>query len=177
MQISDLEAEDGVAREVEIDQEPGMRAPIKMVDPKLPSQDEVDEHCLTHLPYRNWCRHCVRGKGRAADHKTADRQDGLPEVHMDYCFMSMANGEMDTIIVVRERSSRMTMATVVPLKGASNEFVARRVLAFIKELGLETSPLVLKSDQEPAIADVLDEVARRRTAKTVGLGCGNCNQR
>ena len=44
----------------------GVRNPRKMLGPKLPSQREVEEHCLTHLPYRNWCSHCVQGKGKAA---------------------------------------------------------------------------------------------------------------
>ena len=32
--------------------------------PKLPTPQEVYEHNLTHLPYRSWCCHCVRGKGK-----------------------------------------------------------------------------------------------------------------
>ena len=28
----------------------------RIVDPKLPSQKEVEDHCQRgHLPYRNWC--------------------------------------------------------------------------------------------------------------------------
>ena len=42
------------------------------------------------------------------------------------------------------------MASVVPLKGASHEFPARRLVACFKELGLEAHDLVLKSDREPA---------------------------
>ena len=33
-------------------------------DPRLPTQKEVDEHNLTHVPYRNWCPHCVKGAAR-----------------------------------------------------------------------------------------------------------------
>ena len=33
-------------------------------DPRLPSQKEVGEHNFTHLPYRNWCPHCVRRRGK-----------------------------------------------------------------------------------------------------------------
>ena len=33
-------------------------------DPRLPSKTEVVNHCLTHVPYRNWCPHCVWGRGR-----------------------------------------------------------------------------------------------------------------
>ena len=34
----------------------------KAVAPKIPikpSQEEVDAHMLTHLPFRSWCPHCV----------------------------------------------------------------------------------------------------------------------
>jgi len=40
----------------------------KLVDPKLPSREEVETHEMTHLPYRNWCRHCVMGRGVEAPH-------------------------------------------------------------------------------------------------------------
>ena len=54
-----LEAEDEVIR--------------KLVDPKLPTKEEVERHHLMgHLPYRNWCPVCVRAKGKERDHK----QDG-----------------------------------------------------------------------------------------------------
>ena len=29
----------------------------KLGNPKLPSADEIDDHCKTHLPYRCWCKH------------------------------------------------------------------------------------------------------------------------
>ena len=98
----------------------GVRNPRKMLDPKLPSQREIDEHCLAHLPYRNWCPHCVAGKGKAAPHfKRKSREDSLPEIHFDYCFMSTADQPLVTILVAKERETKMTMATMVPMKGGS----------------------------------------------------------
>ena len=32
--------------------------------PVLPSEAEVEQYELTHLPFRNWCRHCERAKGK-----------------------------------------------------------------------------------------------------------------
>ena len=53
------------------------------------------------------------------------------------------------------------------MKGASHEYPARRVIAFIKELGLEAHDLVLRSDQEPALQDLLNLIGRKRIpAKT-----------
>ena len=30
--------------------------------PAKPSAEEVEKHMVTHLPFRDWCPHCVRGK-------------------------------------------------------------------------------------------------------------------
>ena len=35
----------------------------KMKDPRLPSVEEVEQHCLRgHIPYRDWCHVCVCGR-------------------------------------------------------------------------------------------------------------------
>ena len=66
---------------------------------------------------------------------------------MDYCFLGSEGSTKETVLVVRERPHRMTMSTIVPVKCVSLERTVRRTLAFIKEFGLEGSPIVLKSDQ------------------------------
>ena len=104
--------------------------------------------------------------------KQPARTDGLTEIHFDYCFMSTEGNPLATILVAKEKASKMSMATVVPLKGGSIEFPARRVLAFLKEIGLEGADVVLKSDQEPAIKDLLNNIAKRRSA-TSKLETGN----
>ena len=58
----------------------------------------------------------------------------------------------------------MTLATVVPMKGASVEYPVRRTLTFLKEIGLEGADVVFNSDQEPALKDLLNTIAARRTA-------------
>ncbi len=35
----------------------------KVMDPKEPTAAERKKHEATRLPFRNWCRHCVRGRG------------------------------------------------------------------------------------------------------------------
>ena len=60
---------------------------------RLPSRQEVQEHELTHIPYRSWCVHCVRGAGRSDAHRRRARQDEEErEQHtttwsIDYAFM------------------------------------------------------------------------------------------
>ena len=48
--------------------EPGTRKTIRVATPYKPSQAEVDDHYLTHLPYRSWCKHCIRGRGKETSH-------------------------------------------------------------------------------------------------------------
>ena len=61
--------------------------------PRLPSRQEVQEHELTHIPYRSWCVHCVRGAGRSDAHRRRARQGEEQKAqHMttwsiDYAFM------------------------------------------------------------------------------------------
>ena len=57
-------------------------------DPGQPSARKIAEHAVTHLPYRSWCPHCVRGLGRNAMHRhTAKETRSIPLVAVDYCFM------------------------------------------------------------------------------------------
>ena len=71
----------------DMDGEAGKRVVRKLLDPILPSQAEVREHELTHLPYRNWCPHCIKGKGKEMGHHRKSRdEEGLAEYHLDYCF-------------------------------------------------------------------------------------------
>ena len=64
-----------------------------MVDPRLPTEEEVANHELTHLPYRNWCPACVKAKGQDLDHRGAlDKEKKLSEYCFDYCFQEMSSG-------------------------------------------------------------------------------------
>ena len=143
----------------------GLRNPRKLHGPKLPSKKEVEDQNLSgHMPYRSWCSFCVMGRVKAAPHYKQTRGDGLPELHVNYCCMATENKPLATILVSTETTSKMVMATVVPMKGASVEFPVKRCLGFLKEIGLGNADVVLKSDQENAIMDVLSNVARRRSA-------------
>ena len=136
------------------DLESGSRKPRKLQDPKLPSPEEIRAHELTHLPYRSWCIHCVRGKGKSMDHRKQERCEGRGEEHLDYCFMGgREDDQTKCVVIAKDRTTKMIMSSVVPTKGGKDEFPARRIVAFIKELGLEHVDLTLKGDQEPALRD------------------------
>ena len=63
----------------------------KMMDPCLPTRTEIEEHRMTHLPFRSWCTFCVKGRGVERGHFRTERdQDAVGEMHLDYCFPSGA---------------------------------------------------------------------------------------
>ena len=83
----------------------------KLGDPRLPTDKEKEDHERTHLPFRNWCYHCVRGKGRDLDHRKAvDEERGLSEYSFDYCFPGDEFGFKLTVLVGRERTTGMTLS-------------------------------------------------------------------
>ena len=78
-----------------------------MQSPGKPSPEEVEHHNLTHLPYRSWCRHCVRGRKKELPHKVTHRDGGdLPEVHLDFCCLVEEEAGQNLIaLVARMRDS------------------------------------------------------------------------
>ena len=146
-----------------------VRRPKKIADPKKPSEDEVREHELTHLPFRSWCWTCVHGRGRSMPHRRKEDERGLPEIHMDFAFLGDRDksGETRPCLVVREAATRMTMATMLPDK-TGDRFVVDRILAFLSEIGYFHGDVIAKSDQEPAMKRILDEVGKERAARGGG---------
>ena len=72
-------------------------------DPGAPTKQEVEDHkARNHLPYRAWCPHCVRGKGKSLAHQAleAEKDHTLPTVSMDYCFMGQPDDETTMPILV-----------------------------------------------------------------------------
>ena len=142
----------------------------KLINPRMPTKDEVEAHEMTHLPFRNWCRHCVKGRGVETGHRKVAREEGgLPEVHVDFAFPTSVVGTDGLIVVVaKERNSRMLLSEVIPRKGTVGKFAATRVVAFIRELGYGSAPIIMKSDQEPAILALVNDIAKYRApAQTV----------
>ena len=102
------------------------------------------------------------------EHRKGQREKIVKELHVDYWFMG-CKGETATrcIVVAKDFHSKSVMSSVVPLKKACHEYPARRITALMKELGLEAHDLVLTSDQEAALQDLLNLIGRKRIlAKT-----------
>ena len=54
-------------------------APKIIRDPGQPSEKERREHSMTHVPYRSWCPHCVRGRAKGRLRRRLQDQE-VPEM-------------------------------------------------------------------------------------------------
>ena len=69
-------AEDTGGGAPEAEEEPEEAREVRA--PPIPvtlSRAEVLQHRLKHHPYRSWCPHCVRGKGREDKHMRSTQKD------------------------------------------------------------------------------------------------------
>ena len=163
--------EDGepMPEEEDVGGEAGQRRTKKLGDPVRPKDEEVKEHELTHLPFRNWCRHCVRGRGKEMPHEKSKEHGEMLEFHMDFMFPGEEKdpGNTLTVLTAKERHTGMAMATVVPSK-TTGRFVTERVVAFLAEVGGLHGDIIIKSDQEEAIKSIVNAVTRMKFEKGSG---------
>ena len=157
--------EEDAEEEKEDAAENGMRRCVKMQDPKLPSKAEVEEHELTHLPYRSWCRHCVRGRGKELPHKKSLEDPTVHEFHFDWSFPGEEKGgETLKVMVGRMRGEKMVMSSVHPTK-STGEFMAKRIMAFLRECGCEMVDITIKTDQEPVMITMVQSLCQERAKR------------
>ena len=155
-----VEDDEGIGTEPaegQVEARPAMRRKVA----RPPTEEEVRRHRATHLPFRSWCPECIAGAANDWPHlrRTESEKLEVAEVHLDYCFPRDAiGGESVVVLVARDRETKMTTAHVVPAKGADIEWIAEQVCRDLLKFG-HHGDLVLKSDQEPAITELLREVA------------------
>ena len=133
----------------------------------LPSADEIGAYAVSHIPFRSWCPHCVRGRGKSYAHHRVHRSDdpdAVPVISIDYGFLG-APGELPSdavggakmpVLVVRDRKSKALFTHLVPSKGVEHFYPEQALCRDIKFLGYPS--VVIKSDQEPSIKAVAEAV-------------------
>ena len=131
----------------------GLRKPLQ------PTQQEIDEHQITHVPYRDWCAHCVRGKAHTAPHlKSAGSKlpEQRPTIAMDYFYLGKREDSSMPILGVVEETTRRCFSITLPCKGLEHQYNVAILQKVIKVLGLQFG--VLKSDTERSIVALRDAV-------------------
>ena len=138
----------------------------------VPSLEMVRRHRRAgHVPYRPWCACCVSGAANAPAHVARDAvaADGTPEVHCDYAFFRDKPKDVEhtvTVLVCKDRLSSCIAADVVPKKGAGGGYSIKQLERNIRKFG-NHGKVVLRSDGEHAIRDLLAKVSAMRSSQTV----------
>ena len=103
-----------------------------------------------------------------AHRKTEDKPE-MTEVHIDFAFMGEEDkpGETIPILVAKERSTRMCMAAATPRK-TTGDYIAKRLMAFLKEVGCAVGDMTIKADQEPALSSIIEDLSKIRATEGGG---------
>ena len=82
--------------------------------PKMPEWEVIENHNLTHVPFRDWCVHCIRGRAVNLAHCTkCKEQQEAPVISMDYMWMKGKEGVEagdNPIMVMTDRRSKCRSA-------------------------------------------------------------------
>ena len=82
-----MDGENGAEEIVSIEEE--VQPCKQMKSPATPTQSELDEHRVDHLPYRDWCPECVEGFGREAPHVNSNIKDAwIPVISCDDLYVT-----------------------------------------------------------------------------------------
>ena len=86
-----ISVHDPDATPMQLEESEETRRPNHRALPANVSKEEFDAHQLTHLPFRSWCDHCVKGKAVDDAHRPRiDSHRGEAKVGMDYFFLARA---------------------------------------------------------------------------------------
>ena len=159
------------------------RQPRGVRNPQKVSKEEREEHERTHTPFRAWCRHCVRGRGKNMPHTKKESSDSkeaeVPRISMDYFFMS----ERDTkasenpIFTMVDEETGDKYSRAVGHKGLGSEgeldWLIKDVSAELRAWGHsggDGSTVILKCNGERSIVAVRNAVAKYHGGRVIPEG-------
>ena len=121
-----------------------------MKAPGEPTELEVMEHSLTHLPFRSWCEICVQSKSKQNPSRTSKSRQ--PVLHMDYSCIGDKPGEPQiTCLNVVDVMSGLALSGIVLFMRRQN----CGALSWKLE-GLSAS--ILQADPEPSLKQLAQTV-------------------
>ena len=147
------------------------RIPKTLNSPLMPSAEDVDNHYVTHFPYRNWCPVCVESKGKEDGHITVEdaNKGGLPIISLDYQEHESEQEEKKDpgmkAIIGKDESTGNVIAHYIEKKGPGDEWLMKKIAKDIEELGRRD--ITLKTDGEPAMIAVQSKIQELRPGKTI----------
>ena len=128
--VEEVASDGGIGPEIEAEGIPVDAQEARPIfDPRLPSQQEVDIHYLTYLPYRNWCPVCIKAKGKENPHlKQYGKIKVLPVVSLDYdSYGQDFDEEKPTAIIMKDESSGYVFTHACLRKGPSDNWMLNKI--------------------------------------------------
>ena len=88
VEVMPVEAEQEVG-ELHAEEEQEVQ-PVARLPSYTPSRNEYVDQCVTHNPYRPWCKHCVRGRGAKFGHykRRGNEPNSVPLIAFDSAGLS-----------------------------------------------------------------------------------------
>ena len=147
--------------------------------PGEPSAQELEQHRMSHLPYRLWCRWCVMGRGTGTAHSKMTKKSSIPRIGVDYFFIidgivkfrhevelteddleaKRSEGLVLKCVLVRDWDNKAVWAHVIPRKGPDEEGYAAKLIADdIKWMG--HAKIALKYDNEGSLRALIKQVVK-----------------
>ena len=134
--------------------------------PRMPSAAEVEKHNLNHLPYRDWCPHCVAARRRNQPHLRTrdDRARAVPCLHLDYCFVRDSSDEENVTVLVGKLEPSMNFFACPCDSKGRDPYAVQRLEEWMRSQGLDK--FVYRCDQELPLKAMVEEalVQLRRSA-------------
>ncbi len=178
--------------EIQIEAEEDVQPLRPAHSPETPTAKMMEEHRYNHIPYRDWCKWCLMGRGRGMQHRHAD-SSWIAVVGLDYFYITAGGvklrkeldqtdddagnaaleeerkaGNIVKCIMVRCTKSKNLFAHVVPYKGAGEDrFVAELVTRDVEWLG--HTRLIIKADNEPALRTLVMQSLEEIRLKCVDI--------
>eukprot|EP00435_Cladocopium_sp_Y103_P070025 s313_g34.t1 len=93
--------------------------------PKVPTQAEVDNHNLTHEPFRDWCELCTMYRARQDKHVPSTHEhSGHSVISYDFGYCARMPGEDDkqTCLVLKDRDTQLVHVIPTIQKGGTTAF-------------------------------------------------------
>ena len=132
-----------------------------MKAPGKPTELEVMEHNLNHLPFRSWCKICVQSKSKLNPSRILKSRQQV--LQTDYSFIGDRPGEPQiTCLNVVDVMSGLALSVVVPCKGRS-VYAQAELRRFVLKTGRTFG--ILQADPEPS----LKQLAQTVTGQVGGL--------
>ena len=143
--------------------------------PEEPSEQEREEHEMTHLPYQAWCPHCVAGKAPNEAHRKQETEENkmidegkVPRIGIDFWFMSDEEDEkgQNPIVIMVDKQTKCHVSYPVVSKSVS-DWIVRRLCDDLETWGYMGEDVMIRCDGEPSIRLIRQSIALFRRGKTV----------